>query len=176
MAGIKRLEKTPDYINFLIQNLIKPENRRRLFDDSLGWDDLLSILRVPSTIIYGILERGLPKPIGAIFFFSVHPYRGCEFKTIVFKKEDEDEEGITELQIFPHVETALNEVIDDFKLKYVSTHIIEGDDDGAVLKGLAKKLGFEYKCLKEDSIFAGGKYRDVHDYYLLVQGKPKEKE
>jgi len=167
MAGIKRLEKTPDYINFLTNNLLVPDTRKALFDDALGWEHISAMLYSPSTIIYGIFERGLPEPIGMVVFVGVMPYRGCDIKAVIFDPEKRKQGLFSQF-----IDNILIEVITDNRLRYVSARVI-GDKQNDALNGFLEKLGFKYLCRREDSVFSGGEYQNVHEYHLVV-GKREE--
>ena len=98
MAGIKRIEKDSTVtIDYIVNELLKPEIRKVLFDDALGGGDISSLLNATTTKIYGIFAKGLPEPAGVVIFTGVWPYRDTTVYSAIFDKENRKKGMITEV-------------------------------------------------------------------------------
>ena len=163
MAGIKKLEKKPEYLNFVIHNLLKPECRFSMFDDMVGWNDLVALLYSPGTVVYGLFEKGRPTPFGVVFFTDVNPYRSCCLWACIFNKEDRGKGKIK-----PLVNLIKADMVNTYKLHSVVSRVIDGNE--ASVKFL-KSLGFKFVGKKEEYMFVNGKYVDLLEFYLVLGGE-----
>ena len=166
MAGIKLLKKNPPNLNFLINELLRPEIRIRLFDDVYGRAEVGLLLADPSTAIYGIFERGLPRPTGCVILTGIIPYRNCFLYAVIFDKENRKQGKLS---------SVMNQIKEDavkkFALHSVTAYIIDKNPGSETL---LKKMGFVKKDVREEAVFTNGKYKDLTTFYLLL--KPPEVE
>ena len=161
MAGIKLITKDSyPTINYIINELLKPDIRRVLFDDIMGISEISRLLFDGNTLIYGIFEKGLPEPFGVVFFTGVVPYRDCYLYGAVFSKEDRNQGKITEIY-----ERIKEDITGRFFVSSVTANVI--GKNLASTKTL-EKVGFKKIGVKPQAIMVGGKKKDLTIYYLLL--------
>jgi RimJ/RimL family protein N-acetyltransferase len=162
MAGIKLIHKD-SYVtlNYIINELMKPDVRKALFDDFMGLTEIQSLIYSQATAVYGIMQKGLPEPVGVIFFTGIVPYRDCSLYSCVFSAEDRKKGIINE--VIPAVRKDIEK---RFLVHSVSANII-GKNDAS--KHILDKMGFEKIGVKPDFIMVNGKYRDLSYYYLILE-------
>ncbi|GAH71207.1 unnamed protein product [marine sediment metagenome] len=98
MAGIKFIESNNyTLINFIVNQLLRPEIRKVLFDDIMGLSEVARLMYSPTTMIYSIHEKGKPEPIGVVFFAAAVPYRDCLLYGAIFEKEKRKQGMATEI-------------------------------------------------------------------------------
>jgi len=168
MAGVKLLTNTYSNgqgdatVDAVINNLLMPDVHQALFDDFWGYSEVWALMyNTRFTKIYGIFHEGKPEPIGVVFFTGVVPHRNCTLYACMFSKEHRGK-------------GKLNSVIDaikvDFRIRF-HPHSVEAKIIGkneATLH-LLKKLGFKEIGVKKKAILSGGRYRDLTEYYLLLE-------
>ena len=93
MPGIKLLKQTPEFMNFIINELLKPPLRYSLFDDFIGMDGMQRIFYSKYTYTWGIMAKGRPEPIGVIFVTGAVPYRSCSLYVAIFNEENRNYVG-----------------------------------------------------------------------------------
>lgn len=161
MAGIRLLDKEGyTTINYIVNELLRPEIRKVLFDDCLGGGDISSLLNATTTKIYGIFSRGLPEPVGAVIFTGVWPYRNCTIYSAIFDKENRRKGMITEVY-----EQIKKDIIDRFAVHSVTAETV--GNNTAPMK-LLEKIGFKKIGTKPKAIFVDGKYKDITIFYMLL--------
>ena len=160
MPGIKFLSKD-NYVtlNYVINQLLKPDLKKALFDDYMGISEITTLIYSGNTVVYGIFQRGLPEPAGVVFFTGVVPYRECYIYGVLFNSEDRKKGIMTELQ-----KTIADDIRKRFSIKSVTANII-GNNSGS--KKILEKIGFQKIGTKPQAIMIDGKYRDLHIYYYL---------
>lgn len=163
MAGIKPLEKRPEHLNYIINELLKPELRSVMFDDMIGMGELAVWLYDPFTIIYGVFEKGHPVPIGCVILSGVRPFRGCEVHAAIFKPENRNAK---KLQGIAH--QVKNDLILKWNLHYAEARCLASNE---AAKHLAQKLGMTRVGVKPGNIIANGKYEDVEEFYVVLNGE-----
>jgi len=167
MAGPKLLNNVysngqgDSRVDSIINNLLIPEIHQVLFDDLWGYSEIRALMYSPLTKVYGIFHEGKPEPIGTVFFTGVIPYRNCTFYACIFSKEHRGKgKG----------NSVLDAIRTDFKIRFhphsVEAHMIGKNEKTS---HFLKKLGFKEIGTKKKAIFSGGRYRDLTDYYLLVE-------
>lgn len=162
MAGIGFLEnKDQATINYIVNELLKPENKSVLFDDYLGFSEIAYLMYDKSTAIYAFYEKGKPEPIGVVFFTGVIPYRNTVLYACVFDKKNRNK-GI----IQDWAEKIQFDLVKRFAVHSVSSNVI---DKNEVSAHLLEKLGFEKIGTKKSLLMTKGKYRDLIEYYLLLE-------
>jgi RimJ/RimL family protein N-acetyltransferase len=163
LAGIKLLEKRPEHLNFIVNELLKPELRGVLFDDAMGFGEINILLYDPFTFIYGVFEKGHPVPIGCVILEGLRPFRGCQLHAAIFKPENRNAkkmEGIAQM--------VKNDLLLKWNLHYVEARIVAGN---VVARHLLEKLGFTKVGTKPGNIVTNGKYTDVDEYYVVINGE-----
>ena len=163
MAGIKRITKDKDNsvtINYIVNQLLKPEIRKVLFDDALGGGDISNLLNATTTKIYGIFHKGLPEPAGVVIFVGVWPYRDCTIYSAIFDKENRKKGMITEVY-----EQIKKDIIARYAVHSVTAQVV--GNNIAPMKAL-EKIGFKKIGTKPKAIFVEGKYKDVTTFYVLL--------
>jgi len=160
MAGIKFLEKNMIQVNYIINQLLAPEIHQRVFDDSVGINEIVLQLYDMRTIIYGIFEQGKPEPIGAVWFDNVMPYRNATLSAVIF-----DPKNRAQHKLSPLFEKIKFDIIKRYSIHSFSSYVILPNETSEAILG---KLGFKKVGLKEKYVFANGQYRDVALYYRLA--------
>ena len=164
MAGIKRIKKdSTTTINYIVNELLKPDIRKLLFDDALGGGDISALLNATTTKIYGIFHRGLPEPAGVVFFTGVWPYRDCTVYSAIFDKEDRKKGMVTEVYEQIRKDIVARDAIHSVTAQTVGNNI-------ASMKTL-EKIGFKKVGVKPKAIFSEGKYKDITIFYMLLDGQ-----
>ncbi len=164
MPGIRHLKKDPATMNYILNELLKPGIREKLFDDIYGLVELGYALHDPRTALYGIFEKGRPEPIGVVFFMGVIAYRNCTLYAVMF-----DEANRRQGKLFSVCQAIKTDLARRYAVHGVMANVI-GDNEAS--HHLLPKLGFTKQgpALPE-GIFAGGKYQDLHTYYLMLGGE-----
>jgi len=161
MAGIKQfLDKRPEFINFVMNELLNPEIRHKFFDDMAGWQDVTMLLLDPLTIVYGVFEKGHPVPIGCVFLTEVKPYRGCVLNAVIFKPENRNAKKMQSV-----VEMVRGDLISRWNLRFVEARVIEGNAEAV---HILEKVGFKKVGSKPDNMVVNGKYVTVEEFYLML--------
>lgn len=164
MAGIKRI-KNDDLedltIKYILSRLVAPEVRQVLFDDIWGYGDMKALIFNSNTRIYGIFAEGKPEPVGVVFFTGVIAYRDCYLYAVVFEKEKR-KKGV------------INQVYEKIKSDIIKRDLVSSFSANVVGNNLAsvhilEKLGFKKIGTKKKGIVSGGKSKDLHFYYLLLE-------
>lgn len=166
MAGIKLLEKNSVTLNYVVNELLKPDLRQVIFDDACGGMEIGALLYDPFTVVYGIMEGGKPEPIGVVYFSGVMPYRTATVSAAIFNSAKRDK-GIITAQV---------EKIKADMIRRYATHSIKaavtGDNEGS--KKLLERIGFKKVGVMPEAIMADGKYQDLTLYYLLLGNGARE--
>ena len=163
MPGISFLSKDKyTTLDYIINKLLVPDVKKHLFDDNMGIYGIRAVIYSDSTAVYGIFHKGLPEPCGVMFFTGLFPYRDCYLYSCIFDKEDR-KKGILN-EIIPKVK---NDIQKRFAIHSVSANII-GKNDGS--KHILEKMGFEKVGVKPDYIMINGDYRDLSEYYMILDG------
>ena len=166
MAGIRRINSEKDgstTINYIVNELLKPDIRKVLFDDCLGGGDISNLLKAPTTKIYGVFSKGRPEPAGVVFLVGVWPYRDCTVYSAIFDKENRKKGMITEVY----------EQIKKDAMKRYAIHSVTAQTVGnntASMKTL-EMMGFKKIGMKPKAIFSEGKYKDITIFYMLLDGQ-----
>lgn len=163
MAGIKLLEKKPEHLNYIINELLKPELRVAMFDDAMGLGEIAIWLYDPYTYVYGIFEKGHPVPIGCIVLDGLRPFRGCELHAAIFNPENRQ---------LGKIQYVANLVKGDLTFKwnvhYAEARCLSTND---ATRHLLEKLGFTKVGTKPGNIMSNGQYVDVDEFYLVLNGE-----
>ena len=163
MAGIKQMEKRPEHLNFIQGELLKPDVRPAMFDDSVGFVEAGLMLYDPLSVVYGIFEKGHPVPIGCVILRGLMPFRGCEVHAAIFKAENRNAKKMQAVaQMVKH------DLIHKWNVHYAETRVVAGNE---VAKHLVEKLGFTKVGTKPENVLVGGKYVDVDEYYAVLNGE-----
>lgn len=162
MAGIKLLEKKPEHLNFVINELLKPDIRAAMFDDMWGMNDIAIMLYDPITLVYGIFEKGHPVPVGCIIVENLRPFRGCEIHAAIFKSENRNGKRIQAI-----AKLIKGDLMLKWNVHYAQARVMATNE---ITKHLLEKLGFTKVGTKPGNIVSGGKYVDVDEYYLVLNG------
>lgn len=162
MAGIKLLEKRPGNIDFIINELLRPDIRAVMFDDYIGLGELSLAMYDPFTMIYGIFEKGHPVPIGTIILDGVRPFRGCQIHAAIFKPENRNAKKMQGV-----AEQIKGDLISKWFLHYASARVLSSN---AAAGHLLSKLGMTKVGTKPGNILCEGKYADVDEYYIVLDG------
>jgi len=163
MAGITLLEKNSVQVNYIINQFFRPELHQKFFDDSWGLTELSLHFYDPRTVIYGIMEQGKPTPIGIVYFLGVVPYRDCTVSAVIFDEANRNQDKVTGL-----IEKVKTDFTKRFSPHSVSSYII---GENPVSQHILEKLGFTKIGVRPRWIYAGGDYKDVSMYYLLLEDK-----
>ena len=166
MAGIRRITPEKDgstTINYIVNELLRPDIRKALFDDALGGGDISNLLNAPTTKIYGIFSKGLPEPAGVVFFVGVWPYRDTTVYSAIFDKENRKKGMITEVY-----EQIKKDIMERYAVHSVTAQTV--GNNLASMKTL-EKIGFEKIGVKKKGIFSEGKYKDITIFYMLLDGQ-----
>lgn len=169
MAGIKLIDKTDGAtIPYIINRLLYPEIHQWLFDDYYGLVEIAIMFYDARTIVYGIFEKGNSTPIGVVFFVNTIPYRDAILYAALFDPEDRNQKKLTEPRgDKPSVAEMVKEDMKNrFKTHSCSANVIEGNETS--IKVL-EHLGFKKIGTKPKAIFAGGSYKNIELYYLLLE-------
>ena len=162
MAGIKRITKdSTTTINYIVNELLKPDIRKLLFDDALGGGDISNLLNMNTTKVYGVFHRGLPEPAGVVFFTGVWPYRSAVLYACVFSKENRKKGLIND--VIPQIKKDIKE---RYAIHSVVAHVVGKNDASS---HVLEKTGFKKVGVKPEFIFCNGKYRDLTEYYLILE-------
>ena len=163
MPGIKLLKKD-NYVtlNYVVNQLLRPELKKVLFDDYMGISEITTLIYSVSTVVYGLFHKGLPEPCGVVFFTGVVPYRDTFLYSAVFDAEDRKKGIINE--IIPQVK---NDIQKRFAVHSVSANII---GNNSASKHILEKMGFEKVGIKKNYIMINGDYRDLQEYYMILDG------
>ena len=164
MAGIKRITKDSTVtINYIVNELLRPDIRKVLFDDALGGGDISNLLNATTTKIYGIFHKGLPEPAGVVIFTGVWPYRDCTVYSAIFDKENRKKGMITEVYEQIKKDIVARDAIHSVTAQAVGNNI-------ASMKTL-EMMGFKKVGVKPKAIFVDGKYKDITTFYVLLAGE-----
>lgn len=161
MAGIKLLDKNPIMMGLIVNALLMPEIKTKLFDDVYGIMEIEAIINQPRTVIYGVFEQGKPEPLGVVYFTHVIPYRGCVMTAVIFDPEKRHKGKMEEVS--PRIKFDLKT---RFQVHSIQTYVI-GDNPASF--GMLEKLGFKKVGVMENEVMAGGKYQPVHIFHLLME-------
>lgn len=162
MAGIKLLEKRPGNMDFIINELTKPEIRSKMFDDAIGGAEISLALYDPFTMVYGIFEKGLPVPIGTIILEGVRPFRGCEIHAVIFNESDRYQGKLKSV-----VGQIRDDMINKWNLHWAGARVLSTNGPA---KRLLEGVGMMHICTKEGNISVNGQYADVDEYYIILNG------
>lgn len=162
MAGIKMLEKRPGHLDFIINELTKPEIKAQMFDDFIGGAEISLALFDPFTMVYGIFEKGRPIPIGAIILDGVRPFRGCEIHAVIFKPEDRNAKKLQGV-----VDQLKYDLLNRWNLHYAMARVLSANKSAG---HLLEKCGMKKICTKAGNISINGQYVDVDEYYIVLNG------
>lgn len=168
MARIKILVQKPTNLNFIINELLAPEIRHTLFDDVYGYQEITSILYAPSTVVFGIFNKGHPDPIGTIILTGALPFRNAYIYVAIFEKENRNKKVLHSI-----IEDLKKEITKNFRLSSITAHVI---GENLTSEHLLDKMEFKKIGTKEKAIVTFGEYRDIHIYYKLLNVSPKRKE
>ena len=162
MAGIKFIE-TNNYtlINFIVNQLLRPEIKKALFDDIMGISEIARLMYSPTTMIYSIHEKGKPEPIGTVFFAGAIPYRDCLLYGAIFDKEKRQQGTMTEIY-----ERVMKDAITRWRPNSATANVV--GRNLASMK-ILEKIGFKKIGVKPKGIMVDGKYRDLTIYYLTQE-------
>ena len=166
MAGIKLLDKTPQNLNFIVNELLKPEVKNKLFDDVYGQVELGMVFGDPRTAIYGIFEKGLPKPIGVVFFVGIIPYRNCFLYAAIFDKDNRKKGKMSSV-----MKIIEEDMIKRFAIHTVTTYVI-GKNPAS--EASLKKMGFSKLGTRKEAIVVNGAYKDLTTYFRLLKDEKEE--
>jgi RimJ/RimL family protein N-acetyltransferase len=162
MAGIKMLEKRPGNLDFIVNELLKPGVKELMFDDSIGMAEISMAMFDPFTMVYGIFEKGHPIPIGTIILDGVRPFRGCEIHAAIFKPENRNAKKIQSIAALLKQDLLLRWNLHFAEARVLSTNVAAGH--------LLEKLGMVKIGTKPGNVVSGGKYEDVDEYYIVLDG------
>jgi RimJ/RimL family protein N-acetyltransferase len=162
MAGIKLLEKRPGNLDFIINELIKPGVKEMMFDDAFGMAEISHFLYSPFTMVYGIFAKGHPIPIGTVILDEVRPFRGCEVHAAIFKPEDRNTKVAQAV-----AQSIKQDMILKMNLHYASARTLS---DNYAASHLLEKLGMKKIGTKPGNVVSNGKYCDVDEFYLVLDG------
>lgn len=170
MPGIKCYMSPKNYVlvDYIVDKLTDPRNKRLIFDDNWGWKEIQGALHHPQTVLYAVRERGLEEPVAVVFFTNAMPYRDCVLWSCVFDKKDRNQGKISAV-----ADDIKKDLIARVRPHSVSAFTAHGNDHSA---HLLEKMGFEKVGKKRKYIRMDGVYRDITIWYLLLEGKPKKKE
>jgi len=162
MAGIKFIE-TNNYtlINFIVNQLLRPEIKKYLFDDIMGISEIARLMYSPTTMIYSIHEKGKPEPIGVVFFTNAIPYRDCGLYMVIFDKEKRQQGTMTEIH-----ERVMKDAITRWRPHSATANVL--GRNLASMKML-EKMGFKKIGVKPRCIVVDGKHKDITEYYLVSE-------
>lgn len=164
MAGIRRIKKDSTVtIDYIVNELLKPDIRKVLFDDCWGGGDIKLVLKADTTRIYGIFHKGLPEPVGAVFFVGVWPYRDCTVYSAIFDKENRKKGMITDVYEQIKKDITARDAIHSVTAQAVGNNV-------ASMKTL-EKIGFKKIGVKPKAVFSDGKYKDITIFYMLLDGQ-----
>lgn len=162
MAGIKLLEKKPGNVDFIMNELLRPEVRPYMFDDMVGLGEIGMMVYDPFSFVYGIFEKGLPIPIGTIILSDVRPFRGCEIHAAIFEPKNRNQHKIETAAAMLRQDLILR-----WNLHYASARILASN---VVSHRVAEKMGMVKIGTKPGNIMCNGKYEDVDEYYVVLDG------
>lgn len=162
MAGIKLLDKRPGNLDFIVNELLKPGVREMLFDDSIGMAEIAISLFDPFCFVYGIFEKGHPIPIGTIILDGVRPFRGCEIHAAIFKPENRNAKKMQSVAMSLKQDLLLR-----WNLHYAEARCLSAN---VAASTLLMKLGMVKVGTKPGNVFSGGKYEDVDEFYVVLDG------
>jgi RimJ/RimL family protein N-acetyltransferase len=162
MAGIKLLEKKPGNLDFIINELLKPGVKELLYDDSIGMVEISLSMFDPFTMVYGIFERGHPIPIGTIILDGVRPFRGCEIHAVIFKPENRNAKKMQSVAAMLKQDLLLRWNLHFAEARVLATNVAAGH--------LLEKLGMVKIGTKPGNVVSAGKYEDVDEYYVVLDG------
>jgi len=162
MAG-PRLFTKDNFItmNYMVNELLKPDVRKHMFDDVYGLVDVAALLYHAQSVVYGIMEKGLPEPIGVVFFTGVIPYRDCTLYAAIFDKKNRGQ-GKTE-EVYEKIKT---DIIRRYSIHSVTSYVCGKNEASS---HVLEKLGFKKIGVKKKAVIIEGKHRDLTIYYLLSE-------
>lgn len=162
MAGFTFLkDKVPSTVNYIINELLKPENKNALFDDYLGITEVSILMYDGRTAIYPFFEKGRPEPIGIVFFTGITHYRSAVLYACMFDKKHRNQ-GI----IKQWADKIKFDFIKRFAIHSVISYVI---DKNPVSEHLLEKMGFKKIGVRKEAIMVKGKYRDLTEYYMIIK-------
>ena len=162
MAGIKLLDKRAGNLDFIINELTKPEIKAQMFDDFVGGAEISVAMFDPFTMVYGIFEKGRPIPIGTIILDSVRPFRGCEIHAVIFRPEDRNAKKMQSI-----AQSLKQDLMIRWNLHYAEARVLATN---AAAGHLLEKLGMKKIGTKPGNVVSDGKYADVDEYYVVLDG------
>ncbi|GAH63843.1 unnamed protein product [marine sediment metagenome] len=162
MAGIRFVE-TSNYtlINFIINQILRPEIKKVLFDDIMGLSEIARLMYNPTTMIYSIHEKGKPEPIGVVFFVHAIPYRNCDLFGAIFDKEKRQQGTMTEIY-----ERVMKDAITRWQPSSATANVV--GRNLASMKML-EKMGFKKIGVKPRGIMVEGRYKDLSIFYITEE-------
>jgi RimJ/RimL family protein N-acetyltransferase len=162
MAGIKMLDKRPGNLDFIMNELLRPDIRPMMFDDSIGLAEISIMFFDPFTMIYGIFEKGHPIPIGTIILEGIRPFRGCEIHAAIFRPENRNVKKIQGV-----ANQLRQDLLIRWNLHYAEARVVSSN---TAATHLLEKLGMTKVGTKQGNIVSNGAYVDVDEYYVVLNG------
>lgn len=162
MAGIKLLEKRAGHLDFIINELTKPEIKAQMFDDFIGGAEISMALYNPFAMVYGIFEKGRPVPIGVVILDGLRPFRGCEIHAAIFRAEDRNAKKLQGV-----VEQLKYDLLNRWNLHYACSRVLSTNSAAG---HILEKCGMKKLCTKPGNIQVNGQYLDVDEYYIVLNG------
>ena len=162
MAGIKMLDKRPGNLDFIMNELIKPDIRPMMFDDSIGLAEVSLMFFDPFCVVYGIFEKGHPIPIGTIILEGIRPFRGCEIHAAIFRPENRN---VKKMQTVAGL--LKQDLLLRWNLHYAEARVVSSNKAAC---HLLEKLGMTKVGTKQGNIVSTGQYVDVDEYYVVLNG------
>jgi RimJ/RimL family protein N-acetyltransferase len=168
MAGIRLLDKSQVTINYIINELLKPEIHKLLFDDMEGITEISLLLYDPRTVIYGIFSKGKPEPAGVVYFAYTVPYRNAVLCAVIFDPNNRNKDMIS---------SVMEIIKKDFLYRYSPHTVISYiTGENKVSEHMLEKLSFKLIGIRTDGIFADGRYQNVKIYQFINQQPEQDQE
>jgi RimJ/RimL family protein N-acetyltransferase len=162
MAGIKLLDKRPGNLDFIVNELMRPDLRTKMFDDSIGMAEISLAMFDPFTMVYGIFEKGRPIPIGTIILGGLKPFRGCEIHAAMFLPENRNAKKMQGI-----AEQLKGDLLYRWNLHYAEARVLSTNTPAG---HLLEKLGMKKVGTKPGNVMVNGEYADVDQYYIVLNG------
>lgn len=157
------VDKDPGIINFIIDELLKPEIKFSLFDEHWSRKNIIYLLYNSSTIIYGLFRENKLEPFGTVFFTGIYPGHDGTVWMALFNEEDR-KQGIS-IELCNSIKIDL---LSRYQIHSVSTEVTENPEIEKTLKEMGfEKIGVKRKC----KLVSGKGYKDISIYYYLVENE-----
>lgn len=153
--------KPPEVVGSFIRALLKPSVKSMFFSEKATDREVVNLLFLPSTVLYGLYKESQAEPAGVIFFLNVLPHENSFVYMGLI--DGTDREKALSTNIYNFIKKDL--LTKCPTLNSIETVVIENPDLEKILVG----LGFEKMGTRKHYKRIGERYLDVSTFYYLCK-------